>query len=83
MEHAHQAVPQAYPGGYGYHSATKGEVMTTEQKKVALKIAKELAKLATLADAYELLLQNGAIAGCLISGIALDLEFLGTAKEKA
>ena len=55
--------------------------MTSEQKKAALKIAKALDKLADLADTHDLLLQNGAIAGCLISGIGLDLEL--QAKEKS
>ena len=56
--------------------------MTPKQKKVALRISKQLDKLADLADTHGLLLQNGAIAGCLIGGIGLDLEFLATTKEK-
>lgn len=50
--------------------------MTTKQKLVAARLAKQLSKLSQLADANELTLGNGGEVGAILGGVATELELM-------
>jgi hypothetical protein len=51
------------------------------EKKAIARLANRLDQLSEIADAMELLLPNGAEAGCIIKGIANDLRHLYLSKD--
>ena len=48
--------------------------MTPEQRRIAKQIARQLNRIAQIADDNELMLGNGALIGNMLGGIAIELE---------